>query len=92
MYEVGSFTDSAARKLKNRIIENMWKGWIGIKRGWDNYYVSYSEEFDPLILPELRLKTKEKWIITSRFNKMKHVSKFQFHKFFFYILIQFLYN
>jgi len=49
---VGEFTRSAARILKSKTTVNgMWKGWE-IKRGvWNNYYVSYSEEFEPLILP-----------------------------------------
>jgi len=42
--------------LKNGTIENMWKRWKGIKRGWDIYYVSYSEEFEPLILPRATFK------------------------------------
>jgi len=48
---VGDFTDSATCILKSKTTEDMWAGWR-FKRGvWDYYYASYSEEFEPLILP-----------------------------------------
>jgi len=41
---------------KNKTTEDMWKGWK-IKRGvCDNYYVSYSEELEPHILPRAASK------------------------------------
>jgi len=51
---VGWFTSSTARILKSKTPDGMWKGWE-IKRGvWNNYiykyYVSYSEEFEPILL------------------------------------------
>jgi len=53
---VGSLSYSAERKLKYGTIENMWKERKGMKRGWYIYYVSYSEEFEPLILPRAAFK------------------------------------
>jgi len=53
---VGEFTDSATRILKSKTTDDMWKGWK-IKRGiWNNYYVSYSEEFESLILSRAAFK------------------------------------
>jgi len=53
---VGWFTDSAQRILKSKTTEDMWWG-RKIKRSvWNNYYVSYSEEFEPLILPRAAFK------------------------------------
>jgi len=40
--------------LKNET-KDMWEG-RRLKRGWDIYYVSYSEEFEPLILPRAAFK------------------------------------
>jgi len=53
---VGEFTHSAARILKSKTTDGMWKGWE-IKRGvWNHYYVSYSEEFEPILLPRAAFK------------------------------------
>jgi len=53
---IGGFTDSAARELKSKTTDGIWKGWK-IKRGiWNHYYVSYSRVFHPLILPRAAFK------------------------------------
>jgi len=58
---VGIFTDSAKYKLQiSKTTNGMWREMIygsEIKRSvWNNYYVSYSEEFEPLILPRAAFK------------------------------------
>jgi len=45
---VGYFTNSATLILKNKTPEDVWKGYRFKRDVWD-YYVSYSEEFEPLI-------------------------------------------
>jgi len=57
---VGWFTDSATRILKNKTIDSMWEGWKIKRDVWKNYYVSYSEEFEPLILPRAAFKDERK--------------------------------
>jgi len=63
MWGVAGFTDSAKYKLQtNRTINDMWDVRIygsKIKRSvWNNYYVSYSEKFEPLILPRAAFKVE----------------------------------
>jgi len=54
MDEVGKFTHSAALEMKNKTTEDMWEGWHRLKRDvWNYYYLSYSEEFEPILLPRL---------------------------------------
>jgi len=53
---VGWFTDSAQRILKSKTTEDMWWGRKIKSSVWENYYVSYSEEFEPLILPRAAFK------------------------------------
>jgi len=55
---VGWFTDSATRILKSKTTEDMWEGRRLKRSVWNNYYVSYSEEFEPLILPRAAFKDK----------------------------------
>jgi len=53
---IDDFTASATRILKSKTTEDMWKG-CRFKRGVRNYYyVSYSEEKEPLILPRAAFK------------------------------------
>jgi len=50
---VGYFTDSATHELKSKTPEegrDVWEG-CRLKRDvWDYYYLSYSEEFEPILL------------------------------------------
>jgi len=61
MWGVAGFTDSATYKLQtSRTTNGMWYQRIygsTIKRSvWNNYYVSYTEKFEPLILPRAAFK------------------------------------
>jgi len=47
---VGYFTNSATRILKSKTPEDVWERRRFKRDIWDYYYVSYSEEFEPLIL------------------------------------------
>jgi len=52
IYVVGCFKESATHILKTT--EDMWEGWHRLKRDvWNYYYLSYSEEFEPILLPRL---------------------------------------
>jgi len=61
MWGVAGFTDSATYKLQtSKTTNGMWYERIygsTIKRSvWNNYYVCYTEEFEPLILPRAAFK------------------------------------
>jgi len=58
IYAVGCFKESATYILKSKTTEDMWKGWKIKTDVWKNYYVSYSKEFEPLILPRAAFKDK----------------------------------
>jgi len=59
MEEVGVFDYSAALEMKNETTEDMWAGRYRLKRDvWDYYYLSYSEEFEPILLPRLSFVNK----------------------------------
>jgi len=61
---VGDFTASATRILKSKITEDMWEGCRFKRDVWDYYYyVSYSEEFEPLILSRLKTNCKENYYV-----------------------------
>jgi len=92
MWGVAGFTDSATYKLQtNRTTDDMWYVRIygsEIKRSvWNNYYVSYSEEFEPLILPRAAFKVEgENELLrpdSTRWSYGIAMSKFQFHTFFY---------
>jgi len=48
---VGYFTDSAMRELRSKTSEDMWEGRRLKRDVWEYYYLSYSEEFEPILLP-----------------------------------------
>jgi len=53
---IGEFDDSATCKLKSKTSEDMWEG-CRLKRGvWNHYYISYSERFEPILLPRAAFK------------------------------------
>jgi len=56
---VGELTDSATCELKSKTSEDMWEG-CRLKRGvWNHYYVSYSEKFEPILLPRAAFKDEQ---------------------------------
>jgi len=65
MWGVDGFIDSATYKLQtDRTTNGLWDVRVygsKIKRSvWNNYYVSHSEEFEPLILPRAAFKELQK--------------------------------
>jgi len=48
---VGYFTASATRILKSKTPEDVWEGCRFKRDVWEYYYISYSEEFEPILLP-----------------------------------------
>jgi len=44
------------RELKSKTSEDMWEGRRLKRDVWDYYYLSYSEEFEPILLPRAAFK------------------------------------
>jgi len=53
---IDKFTDSATRILKCKTPEDMWEGCRFKRDVWNYYYISYSEEGEPLVLPRAAFK------------------------------------